>query len=274
MREDYTLLTPENVELHYEVAGVGSRVVAAIVDYIVLSVIYVVLLFASAFGAAALGDLARRAFPGTLTGEIVSNVVAAVLLLVMFLGLWGYFILFEVMWNGQSPGKRMMGLRVVRTGGRPVTFIASLVRNLLRPVDLMLFIGVLIMLMNRASRRLGDYAAGTLVVRDPRALRAAFTRVYLPNVGDELIGRVVNADRLTTEHYTLIREFFSRRQHLSWDRADALEPVALRLASDLAGLLEIPPQDIGDPVLFLAAAAVAFERRHPYYDAPVAGPTV
>jgi uncharacterized RDD family membrane protein YckC len=273
VHDDYTLLTPENVELRYEIAGIGSRVLAASIDYTIVVLADVVLSFASAFGGSFLARVVRQLFPDARGApDLVTSVVGALLILAIFLGWWGYFILFELVWNGQSPGKRMLGLRVVRTGGQPINVISSLVRNLLRLVDLFLLIGVLVMLVNRSSRRLGDLAAGTLVVRDPRALRAAFARVEVPTVDEDRIVALPNADRLTPEHYALIREFFSRRQRLAWDRADALEGVALRLATDLARLLEVPPSQIGDPVIFLATAARAYERRHPYYEAPALGP--
>lgn len=272
MHEDYTLLTPENVELQYEIAGIGSRVLAAFIDYTIVVLADIALSFASAFGASFLARLARQLFPGAReAGDFVTSTVGALLILAIFLGWWGYFIMFELVWNGQSPGKKMLGLRVVRTGGQPINAISSLVRNLLRLVDLFLLIGVLVMLVNRSSRRLGDLAAGTLVVRDPRALRAAFARVDVPSVDENRIVALPNADRLTPEHYTLIREFFSRRQRLAWDRGDALEGVALRLATDLGRLLEVPSVQAGDPVMFLATAARAYERRHPYYEVPVLG---
>lgn len=273
MHDDYTLLTPENVELRYEIAGIGSRVLAAFIDYTIVVLGDVVLFFASIFGAGFVAWVVRQLFPDARQAqELATSIVGALLILAMFLGWWGYFILFELVWNGQSPGKRMLGLRVVRTGGQPINAIASLVRNLLRLVDLFLLIGVLVMLVNRSSRRLGDLAAGTLVVRDPRALRAAFARVEVPSVEEGRIVAVPNADRLTPEHYALIREFFSRRQRLAWDRTDALEGVAFRLATDLARLLEVSSAQIGDPVTFLATVARAYERRHPYYEAATLGP--
>ena len=269
MHEDYTLLTPENVELRYEVAGIGSRVLASAIDYTIVAIGNMILTFAGAFGSSFLARMLRQFFPEAREApDIVTSVVGALLVLILFLGWSGYFILFELIWNGQSPGKKMLGLRVVRTGGQPINVIASLVRNLLKMVDLFFLIGILVMLLNRSSRRLGDLAAGTLVVRDPRALRVAFARVELPPVGDDRVVALPNSERLTADHYALVREFFSRRQRLPWDRADALEGLALRLATDLAGLLEVDSGDLGDPVMFLATVARAYERRHPFYDAP------
>jgi hypothetical protein len=190
--------------------------------------------------------------------------LAAVVLLV-FLGWWGYFILFELAWNGQSPGKRLLGLRVVRTGGQPISASASIARNLLRAIDLVFLIGVLVMLLDRSSRRLGDMAAGSLVIREPRRLsRVALAPVEIPSVPAAQVEALPNAGRLTTAHYVLVRDYFARRRQLTPDRA---EMVAAHLSADLARVLEVVPPPVEDPVTFLATAARAFEARHPSYEA-------
>ncbi|MBM2812570.1 MAG: hypothetical protein HW416_3329 [Chloroflexi bacterium] len=184
-----------------------------------------------------------------------------------FLGWWGYFILFEVMWNGQTPGKRWLGLRVVRADGQSINTTASLVRNLLRAVDSIMLIGVLVMLIDRASRRLGDLAAGSLVVHEPRPLaRDALSVVEIPWAPQASIDAIPNADRLTMAHYTIVRDFFARRPRLAMDRGFAL---ANSLATDLALVLDVPSAEVGDPERFLANVAHAYEARHKYYDAPV-----
>src|SRR5439155_15924235 len=111
MREDYTLLTPENVELRYDVAGVGSRLVAAIVDYSILLFFYFAFIFGGAFVLAALRDLFPRALAETSQlGSIIGYAAVGLLILLSFFGWWGYFVLFEVLWNGQTPGNRLLGL--------------------------------------------------------------------------------------------------------------------------------------------------------------------
>ena len=86
-----------------------------------------------------------------------------------FLLVWGYFSLFEAFWRGQTPGKRAMKLRVIKDAGRQITLFESLARNLLRIVDYfpgLYLTGVITMLCNKRSKRLGDLAAGTLVVHE------------------------------------------------------------------------------------------------------------
>src|SRR4029079_4673215 len=108
-----------------------------------------------------------------LRANAAGSLLAALGSLLAFAILWGYYIAFELLWNGQSPGKRAIGLRVVREGGRPITFVGSAVRNLIRIVDFLpaLYgIGVVVMFVDRRSRRLGDLAGGTLVVKERRGV--------------------------------------------------------------------------------------------------------
>jgi uncharacterized RDD family membrane protein YckC len=260
MAEDYTLLTPENVELHFDVAGIGSRVVAAIIDYTILVVGYLIVIIGGGTAAAlVVPDVGNGSW---IDDRVIPYLLGALVILLTFFGWWGYFILFELLWNGQSPGKRILGLRVVRAEGQPVSAVASLVRNLLRVVDLFLGIGIVTMVIDRQSRRLGDFAAGTLVVREPRAesftSARAFAPVDLPPVDPMRIDELANADRLTMTHYTVIRDFFARRSKLSWGRAQQL---ARQLAERIALAIGQPSPGQTDPEAFLAAAARAFEAR-------------
>jgi uncharacterized RDD family membrane protein YckC len=104
-----------------------------------------------------------------LTGSIGQTVGAVVFISLFFVLWWGYFITFETLWNGQTPGKRLMKVRVIRMSGYPVTFLDAVVRNLVRIIDflpLLYGIGVTTMFISSQSRRLGDYAAGTIVVKE------------------------------------------------------------------------------------------------------------
>jgi uncharacterized RDD family membrane protein YckC len=267
MREDYRLLTPENVELRFEVAGLGSRLLAATIDYSLIGIIETILFFGAMFAAVLASRVATALGMNQDTLGILGFTAYAILALVAFLFWWGYFILFELIWNGQTLGKRWLGLRVVRADGQPINATASFVRNLLRPVDLFFMIGALVMLFDRSSRRLGDIAAGTLVVHEPRPVaHDALKSVEIPSAPTALVDAIPNADRLTMAHYTILRDFFARRARMTPDRAAAL---AASLAADLARTLEVPASEVGEPQQFLASAAHAFEARHRYYDAPV-----
>jgi uncharacterized RDD family membrane protein YckC len=151
-----SIRTPENIELAYALAGPGSRAAAYVVDLLIMSVIcqvlinllaYVVMLLFSTFGV-----------QGGLW-------VSAIVTLVAFTLYNGYFILLEWLWNGQTPGKRLLHIRVIKQGGYALRFFDTLLRNLLRVVDFLpLFYGVGLtsLLLTRDSQRLGDLIAGTL----------------------------------------------------------------------------------------------------------------
>lgn len=268
MAEDYRLLTPENVELRYQVAGVGSRLWAACIDYTIIVVGQVVVVAAVpiVIMALPLRETSSR------SDDILLNLVfvflssgpIALATLLIFLGWWGYFILFELLWNGQTPGKRVVGLRAVRAGGQSINFTASLVRNLLRAIDLLFLIGVMVMLIDRSSRRLGDLAAGTLVVHEART-SGLLSSVDIPEVPEARIAALPNPERLTMAHYNLLRDYFARYWELPPAPADEL---AISLAVQFAQLLEVERGAIGDAVAFLATVAHAFEARHRYHDAP------
>ena len=156
--------TPENVAFDYQVAGIGSRFLAALIDTLLILLLQVLvnvvlfLLLTSMFGNPLLWD------NSSAVGWMV-----ALFGLIAFAFLWGYYVFFEVKWNGQSPGKRKVGLRVIRMDGTPITLTESLIRNLVRLVDFLptyYGVGVVTMFVNEQARRLGDLAAGTVVVHD------------------------------------------------------------------------------------------------------------
>lgn len=171
--------TPENVAFGYEIVGIGSRFLAALLDTLIILVLQGV----------SLGVVA--VILGVITnGDTSTSWVLAIFSLVSFLLLWGYYIFFEMLWNGQTPGKRTVGLRVIRADGTPITLSESIIRNLVRLVDFMPFlytIGVIAMFIDGRSRRLGDMAGGTVVVRDSSDVsladvtRKSTTRTLLPS---------------------------------------------------------------------------------------------
>jgi uncharacterized RDD family membrane protein YckC len=149
--------TPENVVFGYEVAGIGSRFLAALLD----SFLILVLMFIAYLTAGLLMTIIGTDDFGTAAIAFFG--------LIAFVILWGYYILFEIIWNGQSPGKRLQGLRVLRQDGTPVSASEATIRNLIRIIDFLPFaygVGVVTMFINGQSRRLGDLAAGTLVIRE------------------------------------------------------------------------------------------------------------
>src|SRR5215208_2572003 len=144
--------TPEGVDVELTLAGIGSRFIAAIMDLLVQGAVV----------------LAAAIILGVTAGN-ASSAAVAVFTIVFFLVFFGYDVLFEVRSRGRTLGKRWTGLRVVRTGGSPVTFVPSCVRNVMRLVDILpLFyaVGMCTIFFTSRNQRLGDLAAGTLVVRE------------------------------------------------------------------------------------------------------------
>src|SRR2546429_5000336 len=157
--------TPEHLVLELELAGVGSRIAAAACDAVLLSVVYMAL----GIGVATLQT--RTGPPGPW-----STLLAVLVVLAAFLVFWCYFLLFEALNHGRTPGKQLMGIRVVMDTGHPITFAAAAVRNLIRVVDALPFglVGLAFVLFHPQNKRLGDIVAGTVVARDrPEDLQLA-----------------------------------------------------------------------------------------------------
>ncbi len=170
MNEGLKVATPERVAVDLPIAGLGSRAMAYVVDVGLLGAAGLVLYFGLSFlvtdpvnAALALSSLTRTLILGGV-----------------FFGLWVYWTLLEVMWNGQSVGKRLLRIRVVKSDGSPVTVFSSAVRNLLRVVDFLPAcypVGLIAMLVDKRHRRLGDLLAGTVLVRDEQIDLARYERI-------------------------------------------------------------------------------------------------
>src|SRR5215212_304213 len=212
MDDRYTIATPENIEFAYDIAGIGSRFLAAMIDTLLIGIAETIIILIVGLASAAIGLRAA------------DNLLAALGGLLAFAILWGYYIVFELLWNGQCPGKRVIGLRVVREGGRPITFVGSAIRNLIRIVDFLpaLYgIGVVVMFVDRRSRRLGDLAAGTLVVKERRGVTLASLTTgavvaYPALAPGEALPQttLANIGLLNDQDYNLVQEFLSRRGEL------------------------------------------------------------
>lgn len=153
------LATPERVTMDLPIAGLGSRAMAWLVDVTALGAVALVLYFGFTL-------LVQDPVEAVLAVSSTARAIAAV---AAFVVLWVYWTAFEVAWHGQTPGKRLVRIRVVKADGSPVTVFESAVRNLLRFVDFLPAcypVGVITMLVDRRHRRLGDLLAGTVLVRD------------------------------------------------------------------------------------------------------------
>src|SRR5260370_5275837 len=192
---EHSVRTPERVSLQYNIAGSDSRGAAAIVDTVIQSVTLVVIFFALTAGLAA-----GNAFLSVGSGPGAATLFLALFVLAIFAVADGYFMLFEIVWNGQTPGKRMVGIRVIRENGYPMRPIDAVIRNLVRMVDWLpgaYGIGVLTMLLNKRAQRLGAFASGAILVRERSRGARAFV---MPSVDSAESFRV----RLSSADATLV----------------------------------------------------------------------
>ena len=228
--------TPDHVVLRYDLAGGGNRGFAALVDFVIAA-----LIFAGA----------SWAFSNMSVTTPVANPFFGVAVMLTFLIAWSYFVLLEWLWQGQTIGKRLYGLRVIRDDGAPAGFVAVFIRNLLRIVDFLpafYGLGLLTVVVTSRSQRLGDIAAGTYVVRAPRPQLDYFSLRTVTPLG---AGAVVETRVLPGEMQRLVREFVAREARLgAKDRAriakqiaDHVRPYALELSTE------------GDDTQFLRAVA-------------------
>ena len=223
MQPDYSISTPENVDLHLELAGIGNRVLACLIDTII-SWAMMAAVTALLWGGVALSNLINLA-------DNAKSITVAILtmctILLLFAITFGYYIFFEGTWQGQTPGKKIVGIRVIELSGNPVGWVGSALRNLFRTFDIGLAcIGLLPMIIDARERRFGDMAAGTIVIRE-RAPELMKNEVLIANSYSE---DSLDIGRISPQEYDLLVSFLKRRQGM--DRSQR-PLVAQRLAKYL-----------------------------------------
>src|SRR5437763_7629545 len=217
--EALVIETPERVPLHFALASIGNRFLACAFDHFLQIVVMVVVLLILLW----LGDAAGWY---TRLKDAPKWVVAA--LIVALFAIWsGYFAVFEWAWNGQTPGKLWLKLRVIREDGRPVTFWEASARNLLRLFDMMPFpfysVGLISVFLSERDQRVGDFVAGTVVVRERTDQAPTFAEVFNAPTSDAALRRSFkpvpfsgDVNRLRAPEIEVIEAFLRRR----WDLAD------------------------------------------------------
>jgi len=262
LEQDYAIDTPESVTFAYEVAGIGNRFIAALIDTAILFAALRLLNLLVFVALAILGDLTTDILLGDNPPSWFGGLAIALYTLLNFVFYWGYYILFELLWNGQTPGKRFVKIRVLRLDGNPVGFTEVLLRNLVRPVDFMpggYGLGLLVMLLNDKSRRLGDFAAGTLVIRELAnvSLEALATHPSAtPDVDEGLLLAFPEIRRISSADYELIQETLARfRRGAISNRA--VERLARTVATRLDSAV---PQGWDSALKFLQQVAAAYRQ--------------
>jgi uncharacterized RDD family membrane protein YckC len=230
---------PEHVEIAFTLAGFGSRFIAYLID-LVCMILIVALLFAAML---ALILTLSKGFAGALLGGqstqgegLVIALVISLFGLALFIVSWFYFLMFEMLWDGKSPGKRALGIRVIRDEGGKITFYASLLRNLLRVADWLpafYFVGMIAMFANRKWKRLGDLAAGTIVVKEEKEGWSPSVSLAPPPIGAGELDGVLTGEvleKMGREYYALCQDYLRRR--------DAIDPFK---TAEIAGAIALEP---------------------------------
>jgi uncharacterized RDD family membrane protein YckC len=151
---ELVIATPERVSFDYQVAGLGTRAIAQLLDLLIVTgMIIAVLFFAFAVGSLTSSDTAEN----------------LIIIVGLFVVIFGYFWISEALWSGQTVGKKAFRLRAVGDRGEPLTFLQAGIRNVVRIVDFLPYgygVGMVVLFVNGKGKRLGDLAAGTIVVKD------------------------------------------------------------------------------------------------------------
>jgi uncharacterized RDD family membrane protein YckC len=229
--------TPEHVQLNFLVAGAGNRFLAVAADLLLQALALVGVLAVLLFIEWATGGALRRTIGDLFQGKEAGVWLFAGIILIAFLIQWGYFTFFETIWTGQTPGKRLLKIRVLREDGRPVGFTEAAIRNLVRTVlDSQPFnsyaVGFITGILNERFKRLGDFAAGTIVIRErrQRAPRPA------PRPQPAAPGVTPRIRSLTPDEAATLHAYLRRRDELDPATRDAM---ARRIAISLKQRLDV-----------------------------------
>jgi uncharacterized RDD family membrane protein YckC len=244
--DQLSIETPELVAIQMPLAGIGSRFIALLVDYLIWFV-----------GIAFVAWIFAFFLPGlTAFNRLSAQWATALYLFLIFLFNWGYFTIFEAFWNGRTPGKRIARIRVIQRSGRAIGLFESMARNFVRYIDQIPFfyaVGAIAIFVTRDHQRLGDLAAGTLVVRDrieDAPISTESTRTFTANIfapavptpephaGFSLPDHGIA--RLSVSDLQVLESFFARRLDMPLETRGAL---AQRIASAIQSKsgLEPPP---------------------------------
>jgi uncharacterized RDD family membrane protein YckC len=225
--ETLIIETPERVPLAFPLASIGNRFLAVAIDHVIqyLAILVAALIFLTAAGISVFDD--DPASSGLF--DQMSNWSIALMIIALFLLFAGYFIFFEWLWSGQTPGKRLMKLRVIREDGRPITIWEATARNLLRIFDAIpgfiipiYSIGLISIFLNRRDQRVGDLFGGTVVIRERTGEAPTFAETFSNPVADAAYRRVqqktnFNADltKISEEDIEVVESLLRRRWELT-----------------------------------------------------------
>lgn len=257
----FTLQTPESVELEFTLAGIGNRAYALAIDYIILG--FIIIIWLASWEFLVFSILRNPSYFGFREEAYNSKFglwIIAIQLLILFSIYVGYFVFFETLWQGQTPGKRFVKIRVIRDDGRTVGLQQSTLRALLRPIDDLFFIGAFFIMLGKREKRLGDLVAGTLVIQEENQLRSAnFT---ISQQAQSLANQLqfdADLSRLLPEDFALIRQYLQRREGMIPQARREFSQKLARQIKEIIALETVPPGVTS--TLFLEAIYLAYQQQ-------------
>jgi uncharacterized RDD family membrane protein YckC len=263
LSNEITIITPEHVELRFEIAGPGSRLLALLVDQIIIIILtIIILLILAAFSFVSFSSSSERGLTSTL---------GIALLMVMFLPTL-YFFLFETFMHGKTPGKAILGIRVIRDTGHALDVRGALLRNLMRIVDqlpVLYMTGSVVVFFSAQSRRIGDYVGGTLVVREPNKMskieRETTPELYktvakteAPQIRTLPEPVLAQIGAITKDDYRAVRHLLDRSAELD---TNVVNSAAWKMVTVLCEKMQCDPSEIRDPLRFLFDLTNEWEHR-------------
>ena len=197
--------TPDNIQVEYRLAGAGSRIGAAVIDSIIQTLVFIIVLLFSYW------VMNGFMFYTVNFDEALLSNFAAIVIISYFIIFFGYFLLSEIVMKGQTLGKRVFGLRTIRQNGQPITFIQSIIRNIVRVMIDNLGPGVIVMMFSKDYKRLGDMLAGTMVISEnPGKYTTKSLTLESPTSYEK--SNVVNpAYPIESGEYELLKDYFARK---------------------------------------------------------------
>jgi uncharacterized RDD family membrane protein YckC len=222
--ETLIIETPERVPLAFALASIGNRFLAVLIDHFLqyMAILIVAWAFISWSGVGDMNSIERDELMSQM-----SKWTLALMIIILFLIFTGYFIFFEWLWNGQTPGKRLLKLRVIREDGRPITLWEAIARNLLRIFDAIpgfffpvYSLGLISIFLSSRDQRFGDMFAGTVVIRERTDEAPTFEETFSNQISDAAFRRVqkrtdfqANVNLVTPDEIEVVESFLRRR----WD---------------------------------------------------------
>lgn len=247
MAQNLVILSPEKAVIQFRMATVGSRVLAFLIDLLIFTMLAVCLTILC----------------GIIVGfgSLPEGFATMAILVLFSLGPFAYFILFEGLWNGQTLGKKSVGIRVRMSDGTPITFAAALGRNLLLPADLFPgtgFVGLMAMFMNDRCQRIGDLVSNTVVLHERRP-----EPIFSPaphSVGlHPLEGQVGDLARMTSDEYMAIRRLCDRYPELP---RNVQQKLMREVWSPFSARHDLPNFPNVDPIYVAEAVVMRYGRIH------------